>query len=573
MKIETSGEDAMKKLWIIVTLFCLMESVRGENYLINGGQESTIRYRLSQRVEPVSGTKQLSLSFVVPVSFDSPTYNQRIENFDLNFSPPPSERKEELDIRGNRIIHTVWENPKQTVDVTMQFTALNKTVLRTLLSTAAFPLANLPKETEVYLSSTPQIQEDDAKIRAKAKELVREVNTEFDAVQRILTWVVDHMRYVTPPPRYDALYAFESGKGNCQNYSHLSAALMRSMGIPVRIVNGVTLKEPYTVKTGEGEYTFKMGQGRHSWIEVYFSDLGWIPFDPQQTELFVSNRFVRIEVGMDNEETVNDGMVKWRQAKGVSGKPQFEETIEAEFPADNVNLSMAKQSYGPQNMLLCPDVRATFKREVLPPPPPPQKVSEDQLKKLTFDIPFLFGNLDFPQGIDFIFTRGPAQKGKEDEYEMHKNFLVETAEYVTTKLTQYAQIVVLKNPLKLSKIGLALHKFGGSGQLWIDLMQDEGGKPGQVLAISDLIMLEQLSSKPGYDWVDFEFTNEVPVLSPGRYWIGLGFTGSPIVNWFYTYGKPVGPVDGTRYKGVYQEDWSGALAYEFNYRVKGWISQ
>jgi len=55
----------------------------------------------------------------------------------------------------------------------------------------------------------------------------------------------------------------------------------------------------------------------------------------------------------------------------------------------------------------------------------------------------------------------------------------------------------------------------------------------------------------------------------GNYWIALGFTGSPIVNWFYTYGKPVGSVEGTRYKGVYQADWSNALSYEFNYRVVG----
>jgi hypothetical protein len=41
------------------------------------------------------------------------------------------------------------------------------------------------------------------------------------------------------------------------------------------------------------------------------------------------------------------------------------------------------------------------------------------------------------------------------------------------------------------------------------------------------------------------------------------------VNWFYTYGKPVGPVDGTRYKSVFQDDWSGALNYEFNYRLVG----
>jgi hypothetical protein len=56
---------------------------------------------------------------------------------------------------------------------------------------------------------------------------------------------------------------------------------------------------------------------------------------------------------------------------------------------------------------------------------------------------------------------------------------------------------------------------------------------------------------------------------PGNYWIALGFSGSPIVNWFYTYGKPVGPAHGTRYKNIFTEDWSGALNYEFNYRLTG----
>lgn len=566
-------EGVMRRLIVSMCLLGLIGLISGENYLINGGQESKIQYQLIQRVEPAGDTKTLKMSFVVPESFQSPTYNQRIENFALNLTPEPSKKQDERDKRGNRIVLAEWKNPNQSVDVSMTFIAYNQTILKTLESSAGFPLTNLPNDVKEYLSATDQVQRNDPRIQEKAKELVRGVKTEFDAVQRILTWVVDHMRYVTPPEQYDALYAFENGKGNCQNYSHLTAALLRAVGIPVRIINGVTLKQPYTVRTSEGDFTFKMGQGRHSWIEVFFTDLGWIPFDPQQSVLFVSNRFVRIEVGVDNEETVNDGMVRWQQAKGVKGRPSFQEIIEAEFPVDNVQLSIARQNYGPQKMLLCPDVRAAFKKEVAPPPPPPVEISDDKLKQLKYDKPFLFGNLDFPVGVDFVFARGPAKKGAEDEYEMRKNFMVETAEYVTTKLTQYAQIVVLKKPVKLVKVGLALHKFGGSGQLWIDLMKDEGGKPGNVLAASDWKMLDELSAKPGYDWVDFDFTKESPVLSPGKYWIGLGFTGSPIVNWFYTYGKPVGPVNGTRYKGVYESDWSGALAYEFNYRVAGWTSQ
>lgn len=559
----------MRHMKWVLFFFLAAGISHAENYLINGGQESKIEYELVQRLEPYGKTKYVQMSFVVPQSFQSPTYNQRIEAFRLDLSPEPTRRDEKTDVRGNRIIELLWNNQDQPVDVSMRFTAHNKTVLRSIESRAKFPLAAVPDGLADYLSATDQVQADDPRIRQKAGELVRNVKTEFDAVQRILTWIIDNMRYITPPKQYDAMYSFENGRGNCQNYSHLAAALMRAVGIPVRIVNGVTLKQPYTVKTGNEEYTFKMGQGRHSWIEVYFPDLDWVPFDPQQTELFVSNRFVRIEVGVDNEETVNDGTVRWRRPKNATGRPRFQETIEADFPVDHVNLTIAKQDYGPQKMLLCPPVVATFTKEYTPPPPPPREVPRDQLQRLKYTKAFLFGNLEFPRGADFMDVR-KSEEG-EDETVLRKNFMVETAEYATTKLTQYAQVVVLKKPLKLARAGLALHKFGGSGQLWLDLMEDDNGKPGRTIATSDWKNLNQLPRTPGYDWVDFSF-EETPILSPGKYWIGLGFTGSPIVNWFYTYGKSVGPVDGTRYKGVYDEAWSGALAYEFNYRVAGWTT-
>jgi len=562
----------MKRCIITVAFLIIAISLHAENYLINGGQNSRINYVLTQRVEPAGDTKYLKLSFVVPQSFNSPTYNQRIENYRLDLQPQPSKQKKSTDKRGNQIVNLEWNNPAQPVDVAMRFTAITSTDLKPLKSVASFPVDNVPGEYTDYLKPTKQIQSDNRDIQSRAQSLVHGVQTEFDAVQRILTWVVDNMRYVTPPKQYDALYSFNSGKGNCQNYSHLSAALMRHVGIPVRIVNGVTLKQPYTIKTPDGEFTFKMGQGRHSWIEVWFSDLGWVPFDPQQTELFVSNRFVRLEIGVDNNECVNDGTVKWRQAKGVRGRPTFRESIEANFTADQVRLSMEKQNYGPKNMLLVPHVQATFREVKVKPPPPPKKVSQDQLDQLLYSKPFLFGNLDFPKGVNFFEARS-ASRSQEDEYMLKKNFMVETAEFVTEKNIQYAQIFILKRPLKLVKIGLAMKKFGGGGQIWIELLDDANGMPGNVIGTSDFMDINQVPSRQSYDWLDFNFQSSNLRLSPGRYWIRLGFTGGPIVNWFYTYGKPVGPVEGTRYKGVFDNRWSGAMSYEFNYRVAGYTVQ
>ena len=561
----------MKKIVAAVIGLALLWPVSGhaENYTLTGQMGSVIRYELQEQITAGDGIKKLVMSFVVPQTYESPTYKQEIRDFDLKFTPEPQEKKTHTDGRGNQIIVATWTAPPAVIDVRLACSALNETRLKKLETNAPFPLEKVDPAMADYLKATEQVQVNDPRIRELAARLTQGVKTEFDAVQRIISWVVDHVHYVTPPKQYDALYAFESGKGNCQNYSHLGAALLRAVGIPVRIVNGVTLNRPFDIAMKDGVLTFKMGQGRHSWIEVWFPDLDWVPFDPQNTVLFVSNRFVRVEVGMDNNETKNDGLLRWLQAPTARSRPTLQEVINANFQKDQVEISGVRQAYGPKKLLLSPEVLAEFKQiAIKPPPPPPPVITEKEKKELFYDAPFVFGNLEYPKDIDFAFPRTTTAAGK-DQFEMSKSFLVETAEYVTTKMIQYAQVVVLNKPVKLQKIGLALHNFGGDGQLWVELLNDQNGKPGNPVGVSDLVDLERLSLRPGYRWEDFDFGRESLTLMPGRYWIALGFTGSPIVNWFYTYGKPVGPIDGTRYKGVFEQDWSGALSYEFNYRVTG----
>ncbi|MDZ7363385.1 MAG: transglutaminase domain-containing protein [candidate division KSB1 bacterium] len=557
----------------------------GENFLLKGNQTSRINYSLTQRIVPIPGTKSLIISTVVPSTFQSPTYNQEIENLRIDFSPTPSKREEKIDRRGNKVIVVTWANPAGAITATVSLTAKNYVLFNPLATSMPFPLGNVEPAVRDYLLSTEQVPAENARIRGKALELTRGVKTEFDAVQRILAWVIDHTTYVLTPPRYDAMYTFETGKGNCQNYSHLAAALMRAVGIPVRIVNGVTLKKTYDAKTEYGKLTFGMAQGRHSWIDVYFPDLGWVPFDPQQSQLFTSNRYIRIEAGLDNNETSQDGLVRWIAAQGSNRQPEFEEIIDSDFPEDQVNIVASRQKYGPKSILLTPEVRATFEPYLAAaPPPPPAKpapapastsgrvAAMEANKKEDFNKPVVVGNLEFPEGVNFAFAR-ELTTGAGGAQELRKNFLVETAEYVT-RSAQYAQIVVLSKPLQVQKISLALQKFGGEGFLWVEILKDERAPsgqmvPGERLASSGLLSLNQLSSQPGYRWQDFDFTKAGLKLAPGRYWIALGFSGTPVVNWFYSYGKPVGPSDGTRYKTILDQDWSNSLSYEFNYRVVG----
>jgi hypothetical protein len=325
------------------------------------------------------------------------------------------------------------------------------------------------------------------------------------------------------------------------------------------------------VKTAGGSMTLRMAQGRHSWIEVYFTDLGWMPFDPQNMEMFTSNRFIRVEVGLDNEETVKDGSIKWKRAAGSLQVPLFQEIVNATFESDAVSLAAEKQTYGPRKMLFSPPVEAAFTRfafryeqEAAPSVTGPSPASA------VYDRPDTLGNLEFPQNEDFLQVRDLKQSDGADEFTLQKNFLVETAEYVTDKGQKYCQTFMVDRPLRLDKIGLALHKFGGDGSLWVELNADDGsGRPGPLIETSEFIPIENMSGRAGYSWVDFSFGMNRPTLKPGRYWMVLAYTGSPVVNWFFSYGKPVGPNDGTRYKTMFDEGWSRSLAYEFNYRVIG----
>jgi hypothetical protein len=543
-----------------------------ENYLLNGGQESQINYQLLQEIEPARNTKMLLMSYVVPKSYKSPSYNQKIQNFSLTFSKRPYKREKKIDKRGNEVITATWKNPLGIIKAKIEIIALNSTKLYPLQTQAPFPLERLPSKVKVYLKSTEQVPSNHQQIADKAKQLTSSATTEFDAVQQILTWIVDLMNYVLRPQDYGAIYSLQTGKGNCQNYSHLAATLMRSVGIPVRVINGVTLKEGYDIRVKNGYLTMRMAQGRHSWIEVYFPDLGWVPFDPQQMQLFVSNRFIRIEEGLDNNETISDGCVRWRMAKGVSGKPKFQENITAQFLTDKVELTADKQSYGPKKMLFTPPVESFFTEVLFEEAAAGQtSMTFQPAASLKYNEPMIIGNLEFPANINFFENNVTPEETEDGDMLMRKNFLVETAEYVTTEGRKFAQTFILKKPMKVEKVSLALHKFGGSGQLWIEILKDNGqGKPGEYLSASEIININEIKYFNGYKWIDFIFSPKGQIdLSTGRYWIALAYTGSPIINWFFTYGKPVGPSDGTRYNTMFDETWSRSLAYEFNYRVVG----
>ncbi|SDZ51708.1 protein of unknown function [Evansella caseinilytica] len=77
-------------------------------------------------------------------------------------------------------------------------------------------------------------------------------------------------------------FLFESQYGYCDNYSTAMAVLLRAVDIPTRWVKGFTEGE-YVGNTDDGNRRYEIANSNaHSWVEVYFPEVGWVPFEPTQ---------------------------------------------------------------------------------------------------------------------------------------------------------------------------------------------------------------------------------------------------------------------------------------------------
>ena len=87
-------------------------------------------------------------------------------------------------------------------------------------------------------------------------------------------WVRGRLRYEkgTTTVTTSALHALGQGSGVCQDFAHLTLALLRSCGIPARYASG------YLHPTADAPLGATERGESHAWVEAWLGD--WVPFDP-----------------------------------------------------------------------------------------------------------------------------------------------------------------------------------------------------------------------------------------------------------------------------------------------------
>jgi transglutaminase-like putative cysteine protease len=81
-----------------------------------------------------------------------------------------------------------------------------------------------------------------------------------------------------PPQQRDVVdyFLFDLKKGYCDYFATAMVVLARAAGLPARLVIGYA---PGTFNLNSKRFVITEADA-HSWVEVYFPDIGWVPFEP-----------------------------------------------------------------------------------------------------------------------------------------------------------------------------------------------------------------------------------------------------------------------------------------------------
>ncbi|SHF29794.1 Transglutaminase-like superfamily protein [Seinonella peptonophila] len=136
------------------------------------------------------------------------------------------------------------------------------------LGVASFQVTSHVLTDQRDLLPSRGIQSDNPQIYQLAKQVTQGAKTDYKKARKIYDYVATMMTYDMYKLRHNsfawddsALKSLQERKGVCQDYVFLAIAMLRSLDIPSRFVEG------------------EAGNQRHAWVEVKIGD-HWISMDP-----------------------------------------------------------------------------------------------------------------------------------------------------------------------------------------------------------------------------------------------------------------------------------------------------
>jgi hypothetical protein len=165
------------------------------------------------------------------------------------------------------------------------------------------------RSTPATTYRTPEVNR---KIQTLALEVVNAAGAKnpYDAATAIENFLRDprNFTYTLTPPKtpaaMDAMdhFLFVSRRGYCEYFATAMGDMLRSLGIPTRLVNGYG---PGQFDPNVKNYVVR-GEDAHTWVEIFFpapapdqQPYGWIPFEPTPDDLGLYTPIQRGQTGQN----------------------------------------------------------------------------------------------------------------------------------------------------------------------------------------------------------------------------------------------------------------------------------
>jgi protein-glutamine gamma-glutamyltransferase len=122
----------------------------------------------------------------------------------------------------------------------------------------------------------------DGRFRRLATRITSDEPTTVGKVDAVEAWLHENKRYrldiPRDPPGRDPVdvFVFDRDEGFCEQIAATMALMLRASDVPARVVTGFG---PGERNAFTGYWEVKNSDA-HAWVEVYYADVGWIPYDP-----------------------------------------------------------------------------------------------------------------------------------------------------------------------------------------------------------------------------------------------------------------------------------------------------
>ena len=150
----------------------------------------------------------------------------------------------------------------------------------------AFDVARLRRDSEAAYPA--QIQQNylqlpalDPRIKPLTEKIIARAANNYERASAIETYLRTRYGYTlqlpsSAPPDPIADFLFVRRRGHCEYFASAMAVMLRTAGIPARVVNGFAGGEFNDITL---QYVIRASDA-HSWVEAYIPGEGWLEFDP-----------------------------------------------------------------------------------------------------------------------------------------------------------------------------------------------------------------------------------------------------------------------------------------------------